>query len=170
MKIVQRNIVLLDQMTQFLEKINVELFITPQKLVNDSTLGQHTRHILEFYACLIEHFPSGTVCYDKRLRNRLLEESLDATLAYITNIKKELLMISNDPLITFEASYSADNDEWETIDSSLKRELAYTMDHTIHHLAIIKIILSMHGIPVDTSFGVAPSTLRFHNKKTSISA
>ncbi|MDX1476670.1 MAG: hypothetical protein R3301_03155 [Saprospiraceae bacterium] len=49
------------------------------------------------------------------------------------------------------------------MDSSLERELIYNIEHTIHHLAIIKIGLAIIApdIPLPAHFGVAPSTVKY---------
>jgi uncharacterized damage-inducible protein DinB len=38
------------------------------------------------------------------------------------------------------------------------RELAFVINHTIHHQALIAVLLAWHGIEVAPRFGVAPST------------
>jgi hypothetical protein len=42
--------------------------------------------------------------------------------------------------------------------SSVCRELAFVISHTIHHNAIVGQILQSHGVAVDSRYGVAPST------------
>ncbi len=44
--------------------------------------------------------------------------------------------------------------------SSLRRELHFLLSHTVHHYALIAMILARHGVEVEPDFGVAPSTLR----------
>ena len=38
-----------------------------------SSIGMHVRHIIEFYQCLLEGSKSGTVNYDARKRDLLIE-------------------------------------------------------------------------------------------------
>ena len=45
--------------------------------------------------------------------------------------------------------------------SSLARELQFLTSHTIHHFAVIALILRAMDVEVDREFGVAPSTLRY---------
>jgi len=42
--------------------------------------------------------------------------------------------------------------------STSARELAFVISHTIHHQAIIAVLLASQGVAVPHRFGVAPST------------
>ena len=44
--------------------------------------------------------------------------------------------------------------------STLRRELQFLLSHTIHHFALIGLLLSFHGVEPGEEFGVAPSTLK----------
>jgi uncharacterized damage-inducible protein DinB len=44
--------------------------------------------------------------------------------------------------------------------STLARELAFVLNHTIHHQAMIGLLASLHGCDVPDGFGYAPSTPR----------
>jgi hypothetical protein len=46
--------------------------------------------------------------------------------------------------------------------STLARELAFVVSHTIHHQAIIGVLLAMHDVAVPERFGHSPSTPRRH--------
>jgi uncharacterized damage-inducible protein DinB len=45
-----------------------------------------------------------------------------------------------------------------TTRSSVGREVAFVINHTIHHHAIVGQMLSGRGIPVNPHLGLAPST------------
>ncbi len=45
-------------------------------------------------------------------------------------------------------------------DSTLERELAMLASHTVHHYAIVALLLRIKGVVVPETFGVAPSTQR----------
>jgi uncharacterized damage-inducible protein DinB len=42
--------------------------------------------------------------------------------------------------------------------STHARELAFVISHTIHHCALMAVLLAVQGIPVPYRFGYAPST------------
>jgi uncharacterized damage-inducible protein DinB len=44
--------------------------------------------------------------------------------------------------------------------STRARELAFVVSHTIHHQAIIALLMSFQGLAVPAQFGYAPSTPR----------
>jgi uncharacterized damage-inducible protein DinB len=167
MNIAKQNIGVLDQIDKLLDMLNVTVYKKKQPYINNSTIGQHVRHILEFYQCILNNYPLQNISYDKRSRNTDLEESLDLSKNIIIEIKNSLGLLNKDMPITLSASYAESTEEnCEKIASSLKRELAYAMDHSIHHLAIVKIILTIEGIQVDSDIGVAPSTLRYKQEIT----
>jgi len=54
-------------------------------------------------------------------------------------------------------------EEAEFIPSGAYRELAYNIEHVIHHMAIIKIALRQHfeEVTIPENFGIAPSTAKY---------
>jgi uncharacterized damage-inducible protein DinB len=65
-----------------------------------------------------------------------------------------------------EADYTHDGSQDNKIPTSIGREVAYCIEHSIHHQAIIKAALIAIGREklVDEQFGVAYSTIR-HRKE-----
>ena len=51
-------------------------------------------------------------------------------------------------------------------ESTPERDLQYLQAHTIHHYALIAMILRLQGREPGKGFGVAPSTLTFRNRQT----
>jgi hypothetical protein len=56
---------------------------------------------------------------------------------------------------------SEDEAEDVWMPSTLGRELEFLRSHTVHHYALIALIFRAHEASVPSSFGVAPSTLRY---------
>lgn len=165
MSISNLNVKKLDEINDLLSQVSTELYTKPQTLLSGSSIGQHVRHTLEFYICLEKSLPNKTVCYDDRERNLILENNIELTKDTIAQIKSYLGTINKDVGLSLIANYANDSEEATPISSSLFRELAYTLDHTIHHLAIIKIALKGEdSVVLDKSFGVAPSTIRYQEK------
>lgn len=135
-------------------------YIQNLNLLSGASIGQHVRHIIEFYQCLQDGYPRGVIDYNKRNRSIRLETETDYTLTIITGIIGFLERASDKSLImklddVFGQSILAH--------TSLYRELAYNLDHTIHHQAIIKIGMQelMPHYTFSENFGLAPSTRRY---------
>jgi len=163
MELIRENIAMLTKMKQHLQELSEDVYKSPCTLLNQTSVGQHFRHIIEFYVCLQIGESKSTVCYDERKRDLLIEIQKDYAVQVIEEIIVFLNKITTDKPLVFAASYSPVTDKQISINTSLFRELAYALDHTIHHLAIIKIALADAGIKVDNEFGVAPSTLKYRN-------
>src|SRR5690606_4703801 len=106
------------------------------------------------------------VNYDLRNRDTSLEVSTDKCIKTINKIIFFLTETRDDFELELSANYSlSDESEVVTLNSTFLRELLYNVEHTIHHLAIIKIgIKSLNvNLVIDETFGVAASTIR--NKK-----
>ena len=44
--------------------------------------------------------------------------------------------------------------------SSIGRELGFLLSHTIHHCALIAVMMRLRGLATPPGFGVAPATMR----------
>ena len=127
------------------------------------SVGGHMRHILEHYLALYEGLAEGVVCYDSRNRNKALEESPAAALKLLNDLNSWLYTLSSqaDQPLTLAALTDGNPDSQPLkTRTTLSRELLFLHSHTIHHKAIIAMLMKEKGIKVPASFGVAPSTLR----------
>jgi len=129
------NIALLKQLSDILIQLKEEEYQQPLEVYSGSSLGQHTRHILSFFHCIVNGVTSDEVCYDARNRNQLIEISPKAAIEDIENITSNLKNINSDKQVVFSSTIDGHKD---SIPSSLSRELLYVIEHTVHHMAIIK--------------------------------
>ena len=155
----------LKQLMDLLNSISESDYTKETDVLSGATVGQHIRHILEFYLLLVSGSFTGTVNYDKREREIRIEnnpsfakETIERLLPAIDTIKEE------DPII-LEADYTIDAKSVDVIKSTAGRELAYCIEHSIHHQAIIKAGLITMGLSdiTDEHFGVAYSTIRYRD-------
>ena len=154
------------QLKNVLEQLNNEQLSSQLDVLNGSTIGMHVRHILEFFMCLTESQTTFKVNYDLRDRDTSLEVSTDKCIKTLNKILFFLTKTRDDYELELSANYSlSDESEKITLKSTFLRELLYNVEHTIHHLAIIKIGIKALNINLvaDETFGVAASTIR--NKK-----
>ncbi len=165
MTLILHNIKKLNEIKSLLQEFPQDLYAEPKDILSNATIGQHFRHILEFYFCLEKGVKTGIVCYDERARNVLIETYVTHAVTSIEQSISFLNSLAADHSLKMKANY-ATAEEQTMIQTSLLRELAYALDHTIHHMAIIKIALSAekNDIKLDRNFGVAPSTIRYKNQ------
>jgi uncharacterized damage-inducible protein DinB len=157
----QTNIEIIDQLTDLLNDIESVIYKEALRPLHFSTIGQHVRHITEFYLCALQGYENGIVDYDARERNIVIEIDKDFTIKTLENIKQQLKSLNLDRNLILKSKFGG-NESIE-IPSSFFRELTYLIEHTIHHLAIIKIGLNevYPEIEIAKNFGVAHSTLRY---------
>jgi uncharacterized damage-inducible protein DinB len=150
---------LLGQARAILADVDAAVFTRTQPGVG--SLGAQVRHCLDFYACLLDGLGTGRVDYDARDRDERLETRPELALARLdaleARLRAALAGAADRPL-----RVRVDEPEGAAgrAASSLGRELRFLVSHTVHHFAIVGLLLRAAGRPVDPAFGVAPSTLR----------
>lgn len=133
-------------------------------LLMDNSIGKHVRHILDLYDCLLDADVSGDLNYDDRKRNPLLETSTQFALTKIKDIQLGIEKMDLEKELKLHQTIGTTDVEMK---SQVQRELLYTIDHTVHHLAIIRIAIQHHfpEISIPENFGFAFSTLRYREKQ-----
>lgn len=153
----------LQELDQLLMQLEPAAYSQKLELLSGASVGQHLRHILELYGCLFAGMKTGTVSYDQRSRDLRLETDLVFARETIRNLSSLLDAIETDKDLVLLSDFSAGEKEPFMIRTSLFRELAYNLEHSIHHQALIKI--GLHDLRVsvqlDENFGFAPATIRY---------
>lgn len=148
------------QLKQILTQLRAEQYAQKLELLNSSTVGQHVRHVLEFYCCLSDGLQSGVVDYDRRKRNLSIESDPGYAIQILQDLEHRFCSAAlENVLLQHEIEY---NGNVIKVASSLSRELVYLIEHSIHHYAIIQIALK-HDFPqvqIPSGFGVAYSTIK----------
>jgi hypothetical protein len=154
---------ILEDVKLYLLQLDDQRYKQRLEVFSGSSVGMHTRHIIEFYQCLIHHGTSRIINYDKRERNRAIEEDTGHTIGVIHDLLEKLAHINEGDKLILEVSYELENGGYNLVDTNFKRELVYNLEHTIHHLALVKIGLKEIApeILLPAHFGVAPSTIKF---------
>jgi uncharacterized damage-inducible protein DinB len=150
-----------DQINEVISVLNDEEFNTELKLFNGSSIGAHIRHIYDFYECVI--LAEEKIDYTCRKRNPEIEKfRLKAQEAYY-KLLQNLPNINPKEKVKVIGDFSYQESDNEVIVSTFGRELMYAFDHSVHHLAIIKMGIRAHfsSIKIDNDLGVAPSTIRY---------
>ena len=148
----------------YLKDIDPEVYSRPLDLLFGASIGQHTRHLVEFYQCLLDQLPEAEINYSNRLRDPQIESDPEVALKAILRIVSQLESIDVKASVTLHCSEHFEGSD-TVVESNVGRELLYNIEHTIHHLAIIKIGLAAIApqIQLPEHFGVAPSTIQHRN-------
>ncbi|MCX6319042.1 MAG: DinB family protein [Bacteroidetes bacterium] len=148
------------QLTDALDKLTDEQYTQPSKILFNATMGQHVRHIIELFLCLQNGYEEGTVNYEKRKRDYRIETDRDFARFLLRSIFRK--MGRPNKLINLEAEDYIENIETVTIPSNYYREIAYNLEHTIHHMALIRVgINEVSSLKLPENFGVAFSTINY---------
>lgn len=146
----------LEQFKQILLELPEDCYAKSCEVLSNSSIGQHTRHIIELYLCLIHGYDGADVSYDRRERNHRIENELSYAIEQLKSIQTQLERPNKPLKVTYELG------DLETcLDSNYYREVMYNLEHTIHHHALIKVgIEHFTTLQLPESFGVAPSTMQ----------
>ena len=156
---------LLDQLEEIINQISEEDFRKPLKILSDSSMGQHMRHTLEFFICLMDASNEGVINYDKRKHDKYIQEDKALAISVIGSIKEFIHKVEDNKPLSLEMEYGISDDELQVsvVPTNYERELAYNIEHAIHHMALMKvgIISKLDYIKLPPYFGVASSTVRY---------
>ncbi len=152
----------LKSLTLFLEQIDAESYRQPLSVFNGSSLGEHTRHTLEFYQCLLSQHHHSCINYDRRERNRSIQEDPNTAIRVIDEILSMLDNVDLNKQLQLLVSYDTETNTTDEMPTNMKREITYCLEHAIHHMALIKIgvKISFPQIILTDDFGIAPSTIK----------
>ncbi|MFS4456314.1 DinB family protein [Maribacter sp. 2304DJ31-5] len=157
MKIFESSIDTIEQFKSILLELPDVHYAAPCNVLSGASIGQHTRHVIELYLCLIKGYESCEVSYDKRERDRKIETEVAYAIEQLQFIQEHLYH----PNKNINMTYELDGIE-NILPSNYHREVMYNLEHAIHHHALIKIgILHFTDIKLPESFGVAPSTISY---------
>ncbi len=124
--------------------------------LNQSTIGEHTRHIIEIIESLTNAYEKGKVDYFNRNRNLNLQQNRNFAQEQIVALVNKVDKKDKKLQVQF------DDDDTTYFASSYKREIMVQTEHVIHHLALIKVGLFEQRLElVDEKFGLANSTIKF---------
>jgi len=155
---------IIQQINQVIAQLAAEDYQKQLAEFEGNSLGQHFRHILEFFQCLEDGIQSGTVDYAARNRNPIYENRPDIAAAAFAAFSHAIPTFDMQVPISVRAEFGSD--DRPCYDSTVGRELLFVYDHAIHHLAIIKIglVCRFPHIQAGKDLGVSPSTIKARTK------
>ncbi|MCI0352761.1 MAG: DinB family protein [Acidobacteriales bacterium] len=147
-----------------LAEVDPELYAVRAGEPFGASIGQHYRHVLDHFLCLLEGMNSDVIDYDHRSRNRQLETDIEEA----RRLTDELIEVFKSFAphtwnwacsVAYTVGYGVEGPS--IIPSTLGRELAFCVSHSVHHYAIIRLLCAHLRVQVPAEFGVAPSTLKY---------
>jgi hypothetical protein len=160
----------LEQGLLLLKTVDEPTFRTVAEALHSASIGQHYRHVLDHFICLADGIMTGTIDYDRRSRNRDLENEREKAREKTEKLSGLFSILTEAELSTrYKVLYSVgySNDEAQEIETVLAREVAFCVSHAIHHFAIIRLVCAYFSVILPKEFGVAPSTLKYRAARAS---
>ncbi|PWT97226.1 MAG: hypothetical protein C5B52_14195 [Bacteroidetes bacterium] len=148
------------QLSDSINQLSQEEYVMPCKNLFGNSIGQHVRHIIELFQCLDEGYQEGIINYENRKRDLKIETDKQFSTYLLRNIYEGLQ--KDDKSLILLSTYDELTKDPVRISTNYYREIAYNLEHTIHHMALIRIGISeVSTIAVPKEFGVAGSTIKY---------
>ncbi len=155
---------LLDELELLVCDISPEAYRARPLSAVSGSVGEHLRHCLDHVSALLDHEPDLVLSYDSRRRGTPVETEPVAALAQILECRQLLALWSwggLDRPVAVSSAMSPSGD-LATTWSTIGREFAFVVNHTIHHQALMAMLLAIQGVRVPERFGLSPSSPRRH--------
>lgn len=146
----------LNGLTGLLKRLSEDEYAFVANMPHAPTIGRHIRHIIEHYQQLLVGARTGVFSYEDRQRDLVLEMKPRLAIQVIKTIEEQFFCIDialDQPLLL--------HTDCDKIKTNFARELDYLFNHTIHHLAMVNVILASLGNCLQDESDVHPATLRF---------
>lgn len=159
---------LLHQLFDLVESLTAEQYARKPVGVVESSVGGHVRHNLDHVEALLRGLRSGELSYDHRDRGTDVERDRVAAMTAILRLEAELNELAWDEVsnpLTLSTLVAPDLPP-ARVATTPDRELAFVVSHTVHHNAIIGIMVKLLGAEVPAEFGYAPSTIQHNRSRT----
>ncbi len=146
----------LQSLSNLLLLLNDDQYKKTNELLGNASIGAHTRHIIELLKCVTVGYNKGMVDYVNRIRNLSLEQDKDLAIQEL-NLLLECVKRDDRPMLLI-----AETEASNCIGTTYLREIVYNTEHTIHHLALIRVALRVMKMDVVAQdFGMAYSTIKY---------
>jgi hypothetical protein len=147
------------QLSESVEKLRPADYSSSCRNLSGATIGQHVRHIIEMFLCLESGYSSGVVNYENRQRDRQIEEDITLALDKMQEIQSGLF--KPDKALVLEGVYDSESSHLIQIPTNYYREMIYSLEHTIHHMALIRVgINELTKNELPENYGVSSATVK----------
>jgi len=149
----------LHELIDLLNQLTDQVYTTPCRELSNATIGEHTRHCIELFQCLLSQYELGVINYDKRQRDLAIQSQTEVAKTALLSLLDQLDKPNID--LVLEQDYDGNRIQ---ITTTYQRELLYNLDHCVHHQALIKVALLSSTLQIDPNFGVARSTIAYRQQ------
>jgi hypothetical protein len=151
------------QLTESLNALTDAEYSQPCEALFQASVGHHVRHIIELFLCLEKGYETGVVNYEKRKRDYKIETEKDFAIGLMQEIYHRVERPNID--LVLRAEDYEDGTVLIEIPTNYYREIAYNLEHTIHHMALIRVgINEISNVVLSQEFGVAYSTIKYRQE------
>jgi hypothetical protein len=149
----------LDSLSNLLELLTDEQYRYQVEHLANASIGSHTRHIVELAQCMVDGHYKGEIDYVNRQRNLVLESDRILAQNELVLLTSKIRLSDKQLRVVVEESYEM---EVQEVFTTFFREVIYNTEHTVHHLALIRVaLIEMKLDLVNANFGVANSTIKY---------
>jgi uncharacterized damage-inducible protein DinB len=150
------------QLDDLLQQLSDDDYSRKSEVLLQASIGQHVRHVIELFTELYAGYSSGIINYDKRKRDQQVETNRQLALQLLQDILLQINKANKNLLL--QCCFSSSDESSTCLQTNYYRELAYNIEHSIHHMALIRIgVNELHTLPMDDTFGVAAATVKYRN-------
>ncbi|HEV8077971.1 MAG TPA: DinB family protein, partial [Marinobacter sp.] len=149
-QIVEENVHAIGQLVRLLEQMPGVLYRQCFGARNQHVIGKHVRHIIDHYSALLTASSGAGSLLDYENRNRDLSLETDSRAARdaLGKIIETLRRRFEEPCESELGMRHNSSGEYQTLKTSVERELVFLASHTIHHMAIIGMLAEQVGVRV----------------------
>lgn len=148
------------QLAEALDQLTNQQYTTVSSHLSGATVGQHMRHIIELYQCLLKGYDAGVVCYDHRKRDPAIETNKEMAKQLLVELFAGIERTNKE--MKLESYYSDTDSSVMILPTNYYRELMYNLEHSVHHMALIRVGLKEFSADhLAENFGVATSTILY---------
>jgi hypothetical protein len=150
----------LSQLAEILSLLTDNEYKQKSVLLNGSSIGGHTRHVIELFQCLINGYENATINYEERKRDIEIETNKNFACNLLSSIGSAIELPNK--TLYLQGFYNETADDECAVDTNYYRELIYNLEHTIHHMALIRVAVNeVSSIKLPENFGVAAATVKY---------
>ena len=149
----------LKSLSDLLLMLNDKQYTKKIELLGNSSIGGHTRHIVELLKCATDGYNDGTVDYLNRVRNLAIETDKSIAMRELSLMSDRIIKSDKQMNLVIESN---EESSANYVNTTYFREIVYNAEHDIHHLALIRVALRQMKLEiVRDDFGMAYSTIKY---------